>query len=129
MRKLSALVLAVAAAFTASAQAEKSTADYYYIKNFAGIGASATLYVSAAKPLAIYCDNNVVCFECKTVGPDGSDGGKIRVLMPQWRAAAFREKYARPATPKPLSGTIKKYQWSDGISTIVLFIESDTAEK
>lgn len=129
MRKLSALVLAVAAAFTASAQAGKSTADYYYIKNFAGIGASATLLVSEAKPLPIYCDNNVVCFECKTADADGSDGGKIRVLMPQWRAAAFREKYAKPAAPKPLSGTIKKYQWGDGLSTIVLFIENDTPEK
>ena len=129
MGKLSALVLAVASAIAAAAQTEKSTADYYYIKNFAVIGTSATLLVSEAKPLPIYCDNNVVCFECKTSGSDGSDGGKIRVLMPQWRAAAFREKYAKPASPKPLSGTIKKYKWGDGISTIVLFIENDTSEK
>lgn len=64
---------------------------------------------------------------------NGRLGRLVRRENPRAHAAvarrAFREKYARPATPKPLSGTIKKYQWGDGISTIVLFIESDTAEK
>ncbi len=130
LRLFSAILFVLSSAMLANATAVSSqSAAYYFLRGQTLVGTTAKLSVVSAKPLDISITGNYVCFECETVDAKSSwgkpvDGGSIVVIVPQWRAETFFDKYAKPPAPAELKGTIKRFTWDNGLSSIILFIDS-----